>query len=137
LKSLIRALGCVGLMALTAFSQGQTRTAPKKAPSAFVPLPKDIQCAVQGMSFRSTVGNNGELVNTGGSVEGLTCKMVGTAPTQEKEVPLAATEISNGMLPTKDFGNFKLTPVNDINSTVIGISIRRDKLPSFREFLQK
>lgn len=144
LKSIIRALGCGSVMALTAFPQGQTKTAPAEskktaattATSAFVRMPKDIQCTIQGMSFTSTVGKSGELVNTGGSVEGLTCKIAGAAPAQEKEVPLAATEISNGMLPTKGFRKFKITPVNNINSAAVGISIRRDKLPAFRKFLQ-
>ncbi len=103
----------------------------------FVPMPQDIQCSVQGMSFMMAAGKNGELPNIDGSVRGVTCWLPGKTPEQKKDVPLVSTKITDGMLPTKDFGDLKLTTPRNLNSPAIGIAIQSDKLQLLREFLQK
>jgi hypothetical protein len=115
------------------------KTTPATATAAplFVPMPKDIQCELSGMSFRSVVGANAQLTETSGSVDGVTCWITGKTPEQKKDVPLASTEITRGIISTKDFGKLRITPVNSIYSAAVSIAIRRDKLPSFRAFLQK
>jgi len=113
------------------------KTTPANTAPVFISMPKDIQCDVQGMSFRSVVGENGQMVNTDGSVDTVICWITSNSPEQKKEIPLASTAITGGMLPTKDFGKLKVTPANNINSAGLSIAIRRDKLQSFREFLQK
>jgi hypothetical protein len=134
----ISALSGVLLASMLSGQQALAQQAtPAKAAPVFVPLPKDIQCTVQGMSFRSVVGDKGQLINTDGSVDGLTCWVAGKTPEQKNEIPLASTEITRGMLPTRDFGKLKITPTNNINSVGVSIAIRRDKLQSFRAFLQK
>ncbi len=122
------------LIGQPAFAQ---KTTPANTAPVFIPMPKDIQCDVQGMSFRSVVGENGQMVNTDGSVDKVICWITSNSPEQKKEIPLASTAITGGMLPTKDFGKLKVTPVNNINSAGLSIAIRRDKLQSFRAFLQK
>ncbi len=129
------------LLGQQAFAQTAQKAAPVKAAPMFVPLPQDIQCSLEGMSFRSTVGKNGELVNTDGSVEGVTCWLVKSVvqvapdPSQKKAIPLASTTITNGMLSTKDFGAFKLSPTNNLYSTATGIAIRNDRVQPLRNFL--
>jgi hypothetical protein len=83
------------------------------------------------MSF----GKNGVMVTNVNSVEQVTCQIAGNSPGTEKEIPLAATKVVNGMLPTKSFGNLKLK-TESIN-TGVTIAVRRDKLQSLRDFLQK
>ena len=112
-------------------------TTPPKATPVLVPMPKDIQCELSGMSSRSVVGANAQLTETSGSVDGVTCWITGKTPEQKKEVSLASNGITRGMLTTKDFGKWKVTPQNSMSSSGLSIAIRRDKLPSFRAFLQK
>ncbi|MDR3677002.1 MAG: hypothetical protein P4N24_16045, partial [Acidobacteriota bacterium] len=113
------------------------QTSPSKASPVYVPLPKDIQCSVQGVSYRSEVGANGQMVNTSGSLGGVTCWVTGKTPEKKKEIPLVSTGIVRGLVTTKDFGKLKITPANNIPSSGISIAIRSDKLPALRAFLQK
>lgn len=112
-------------------------TAPVKAAPVFVPMPKDIQCELSGMSFRSAVGANAQPTETSGSVDGVACWITGKTPEQKKDVSLASNDITRGMLTTKDFGKWKVTPLNSVNSSGLSIAIRHDNLPSLRAFLQK
>lgn len=127
------------LLASTLISQQAyaQSTTPAKAAPVLVPMPKDIQCELSGMSFRSVVGANAQLTETSGSVDGVTCWITGKTPEQKKDVSLASNDITRGMLTTKDFGKWKVMPQNSINSSGLSISVRRDKLPSLRAFLQK
>jgi len=114
------------------------KTAAGKSSAAvpmFVPMPKDIQCELNGVSYRSVVGANRQLNNTSGSVDGVTCWVSGKSPEQKKDIPLVSSTISDGMLQTKDFGNLKLSPTNNINSTATGMAIRSDKVQPLRTFL--
>lgn len=113
---------------------GAQKAKSSAAVPTFVPMPQDIQCSFQGVEFRSTVGKNGELVNTDGSVAGVTC-WNNKNPEQKKAISLASTKITNGMLSTKDFGDFKLSPSNSIYSTGTGVSIRSDRVQALRNFL--
>jgi hypothetical protein len=83
------------------------------------------------MSF----GKNGVMVTNVNSVEQVTCQITGNSPGTEKEIPLASTKVVNGMLPTKSFGDLRLK--TESISSGVTIAIRRDKLQSFRAFLQK
>jgi hypothetical protein len=119
-------------------AQAPQKTAAGKSSAAvpmFVPMPKDIQCELHGVSYRSVVGANGQLNNTSGSVDGVTCWVSGKSPEQKKDIPLVSSTISDGMLQTKDFGNLKLSPTNNINSTATGMAIRSDRVQALRNFL--
>jgi hypothetical protein len=101
----------------------------------FVPLPEDITCSLQGVYFTSAVG---EQNSTNGGAKGLTCWITGKKSKVKKiSVPLASTKITNGILPTKDFGNFKLSSNNNIMSPGMSVDIESDKVESLREYLQK
>jgi hypothetical protein len=110
-------------------------TTPVKATPVFVPMPKDIQCELSGMSFRSVVGANAQLTNTSGSVDGVTCWITGKTYEQKRGIPLASTEITRGMLSTKDFGKLMIAPQNSIASAGLSVSIRADMIKPLREFL--
>jgi len=120
----------------------ETKNAAVPAPGGnqvadvFVPVPEDVQCSVQGMYQLADIGPKGEVSKTRGSVKGITCWIVGSTPKHKRDVPLASTSITDGMLPTKDFGDFQITPTNNIYSSAVGIAVRRSKLQPFREFLQ-
>jgi hypothetical protein len=118
-------------------AQAPQKTAAGKSSAAvpmFVPMRKDIQCELHGVSYRSVVGAN-QLNNTSGSVDGVTCWVAGKSPEQKKDIPLVSSTITAGMLQTKDFGNLKLAPTNNINSTATGMAIRSDKVQPLRTFL--
>ncbi len=51
------------------------KTTPTSTAPVFVSMPKDIQCELSGMSFRSVVGANAQLTDTSGSVDGATCSL--------------------------------------------------------------
>ena len=92
------------------------------------------------MQFRSMVGPNGEMVNTDGSLNSLACwivdKQLKVDKPLKKDIPLASTKIIGGMLLTKDFGDFKITPVNSIYSNSFSMEIYNDKVQALRDFLQ-
>lgn len=101
----------------------------------FVPMPKDIQCELHGVSYMSVVGANGQMNNTSGSVDGVTCWILGKSPEQKKDIPIVSSTITDGILKTKDFGNLKLSPTNNISSAATGMAIRSDKVQLLRTFL--
>jgi hypothetical protein len=106
------------------------------AASGFVELPADIDCSLRGISYESRVGANGQMVSTAGSVQGVTCWMT-NSPNNKKEIALAATTIANGMLPTKEFGDLQITPINSLTSVGVFMAIGSDKLQAFKDYLQK
>jgi hypothetical protein len=134
-KSMI--IGLVLVLSLLVISgiPGTQTFAQQPAPG-FVPIPDDINCSVQGMSYRSSVGQGGQMVNTSGSATGVTCWM-SRSPNVKKPIPLASTTMTDGMLPTKDFGNLQITPVNSITSNGLYMAIGSDKVDSLREYLHK
>src|ERR1022692_2517631 len=98
------------------------KTAPTSTAPVFVPMPKDIQCELSGMSFQPVVGANAQLSNRSGSVDGVTCWVTGKTPEQKKDVSLASNDITRGMTTTKDFGKWKVTPQNSIYSSGLSIA---------------
>ena len=112
-------------------------TAPARSTTSegFVYLPEEIRCSLKGLNYRSMVGSNGELANTNGSVSGITCHASGKSEGPEKQIDLALTEITGGMLPTKQFGNLLIQPVNSLTSSGLSIAIERRKLNALRKFL--
>lgn len=135
----------VVLLAAQACLSGQQPALPSTAAARFatadihVPMPKDIQCAFKSIRTEGIVGS-GEMVKLNGSVSGFFCWIVAKGSESAKEVPLASTEITDGVLPTKSFGMFHVAEVgsadNRAGSFHEQISILRDKLPSFRAFLK-
>jgi hypothetical protein len=138
MKLKITALRCV-LLVVTVLSQDALAQTAQKAAPVFVPMPKDIQCSARHLkvSIKLTVdGKSGSMVevNTPTSAEGITCAISGSSPGHKKEVPLASTKITRGMLPTKDFGDLKITITGNSGTR---IAISSDKLQSFRDFLKQ
>jgi hypothetical protein len=123
------AIICLGQQSLA------QKTTPVSTHPVFVPMPDDIQCWMEGVQSQFSFGANGETEGTVVSVREVICQIAGQSP-PGKEIPLASTEVTHGMLSTKDFGGWKLTRGKDPSSG-IKIAIRRDKLQSFRAFLQK
>jgi hypothetical protein len=106
----------------------------QKAAPGFVSMPSDISCSIKGMSFMAMVGANGQLVQTDGSANGMTCALTGKSA---KDIALASHSIKDGRLPTKEFGNLQIDPTNNLNSTSVYIAISKDKLKAFRDYLLK
>jgi peptidyl-prolyl cis-trans isomerase C len=107
----------------------------------YVSLPDDIRCAVQELQFSGTSKTTGriegsQLGDMNGSVAGVKCGKAGGS--KVKDIPLAATALTGGMLPTKDFGNVQIIMVMSLkNGSRIDVAIGKDKLQSFREYVQK
>ncbi len=108
---------------------------PSTAVPAFVPMPRDIQCSLQGLSFMSVVGANGKLENTNGTIGGLSCWIAAKGEDQKKEIPLASGEVLHDVITTKDFGKLKIAPQNSVSSAGFSLSIRADKIKPLRSFL--
>ncbi len=101
---------------------------------AFVEIPDDIGCSISCMQYEMIVGSN----ETNGSVKAVTCWIKGGNPVQKKDIPLASTEITHGMLPTEQFGNLKITgSANLMSEEGLSMAIESSKVKSFREYLQK
>jgi hypothetical protein len=115
-------------------STGQS--AAKEGPVTMVSIPDDIGCSVKGMQIMSMIGSNGETNNTSGSVKGVTCWIKDKKPVK-KDIPLASETITDGMLPTKRFGNLQISQENNINSNGLYMAIGSDKLKAFRDYLQQ
>jgi len=95
------------------------------------PMRANLRCLLQGVSYESTVGSNGRLINTAGSVDSLLCAYSGGA---QKSVPLVSGDIENGMLKTKDVGNIKIQFGNSLNGNSATMYMRssdQDKLVAF------
>ena len=113
--------------------------APAKMPSTpapvFVPLPKDIQCSLQGLSFRSVVGAHGQMENTNGTVDSLNCWIAAKGEGQKTDIPLASNDITHEIIATKDFGKLRMAPQNSVSSAGFSLSIRADRMKALRAFL--
>jgi hypothetical protein len=131
-STLFFALLAVVCMSQQVFAQ---KTTPTSAAPVFVQMPDDIHCLLHNLNFVMSFGKNGVMVTNVNSVEQVTCQITGNSPGTEKEIPLASTKVVNGMLPTKSFGDLRLK--TESISSGVTIAIRRDKLQSFRAFLQK
>ena len=126
---LLLALGCIGQQA---FAQQGT---PANQGSEFVPLPNDFRCSVD--TTINYANRNGELVTTIASAKKLTCQIIGKNHGRKKQIDLVSTEVTGGMLSTKDFGQMKLEVYGSGTNTGVTIAIHRDELQSLREFLEK
>jgi hypothetical protein len=128
-------------------------TTSANAAPVFVPMPDDIKCKMFGVNYSTVITADGSKASTTFSlVKKVTCHKTAESNftkvsrnvyirhlvTQEKEIPLASTKVTDGMLPTIDFGELELTCKTE-NQPDLGvrIAIRRDKLQSFRDYLQK
>ena len=66
-RSMIIGLILISFLSITSGLRGQQGFAQEKAPG-FVPMPDDIICYIEGISYRPKVGEGGE-----GYVKGVTC----------------------------------------------------------------
>jgi WD40-like Beta Propeller Repeat len=124
------------LLAQQALTQQPTPAKKPLTPApAFVPLPKDMQCSLQGVSFTSVVGARGQMENTNGTVESVGCWIVAKGEDQKKYLPLASNEIAHDIITTKDFGRLKITPENSVTSAGFSLAIRADAIRPLRAFL--
>ena len=78
-----------------------TASVPAAASAAFVPLPADIDCSVQGLDVVE-----GPTAWVAKSAAGLSCTMRGLAGT--KTVDFVSGTLTNGTASTKDFGEVRL-----------------------------
>lgn len=109
----------------------------RKAPApAFLPLPRDIQCSLQGLSYTRVAGAAGETANSNGAVQHVICWIAGKTPLQKKDLPLASNTITREFVLTRNFGRLRIAPTNSGASSGVAIAIRSDQLPSLRAFLQ-
>ena len=142
--SLKRSALFVVLLAVVCMSQqvvAQNAAAENRAP-VFVPMPADVQCHIVSGGTRFDAGsprtpsvNDDSVVLL--AVQKFSCHIAGKSNSGDKEIPLASTEVSDGLLRTRDFGELKLGDEGVASGSNISIAIRRDKLQSFRDFLEK
>jgi hypothetical protein len=97
----------------------------------YVPIrDSGAQCELRGF----TRSINAEQPEIPLSVKSMSCKGPGSG--KQKEVVLVSTKITNGMLPTKNFGNFRIDLGEEIMKDPV-VSIRRDMLQTFKASLQQ
>jgi len=136
------------VVVLTVFFVGQQafaqKTTPADAAPVFVTMPADIQCYIVSGGTRFEAGNTPPPRESGDSVvllavQELGCHIAGKNNSGDKKILLASTEVDDGILQTKDFGELRLGDAPDwvASSSGVRIAIRRDKLQSFRNFLEK
>jgi len=122
------------------------KTTPTNAAPVFVTIPADIQCYIVSGATRFEAGNTPPppIWGTDDSVvllvvQELGCHIAGKSNSDDKKIALASTEVTDGMLRTKDFGELRLGdgPGGVASGNGIRIAIRSDKLQAFRNFLQK
>lgn len=123
------------LLAPQALTQ-QPAPARKASAPAFVPLPRDIQCSLQGLSYTPAVGAANEAAEGNGAVEHVTCWIAAKTPVQKKDLPLASNTITRGVVLTRNFGRLRIAPTNGGTSSGVAIAIRSNQLPSLKAFLQ-
>jgi hypothetical protein len=119
-----------------AFAQ---KTTPPNPSAVFVPMPDDIQCILHGTN--TVTATQTGLVWSVDSVDTVSCSITGDSSVK-KAIPLDSIKVTAGMLRTKDFGELKVGIIVDTSQGVprfgsYSIDVRRDKLQSFRDFLQK
>jgi hypothetical protein len=108
-------------------------TTPESTPPVFVPMPDDIQCGFHDATREMHFDKSGDMVGAVVSVKKVTCQIAGQ---NSKEIPLASTDVTDGLLSTKDFSEWKLTTGSG-PSSAISIAMRGEKLQSFKAYLQK
>jgi len=97
----------------------------------YVPIrDSGAQCELRGF----TRSINAEQHEIPVSVKSMSCK--GPGSRKQKEVILLSTEITNGMLPTRNFGDLRIDLGEEIMKDPV-VSIRRDMLQTFKAFLQQ
>jgi hypothetical protein len=137
---IVLAVICIGQQVIA------QETTPVNADQVFVPLPDDIDCTLGKVTITHTAVNDPVkglvLVNSVDIVEVVTCHITGNSSARVKDIPLASTKVTDGMLRTKDFGDLKLSVNMGTSNGVpyfksISKAIRPDKLQSFRAFLEK
>jgi hypothetical protein len=129
---ILLAVICIGQQAVA------QHTTPSNPGSEFVPLTGVVLCNLT--DIRMAISNqNGELVTTLSSVKKVTCQITGKNHGRKKEISLLSTEITNGMLSTREFGLMKLEAHGSGSNpaAAITISVRPEMLQSIRDFLQK
>jgi hypothetical protein len=145
--SLKRSALFVVLLAVVCISQRvfAQKTTPANAAPVYVPMPADIQCYIvsggdrfEAGTPRTPPGQNDDSVVLL-AVQEVGCHIAGKGNSDNKKIPLASTQVTDRMLRTRDFGELKLgdDPDGVAWGNNIKIAIRRDKLQSFRDFLQK
>ncbi len=122
---------------LTPQARTQQPMPARKAPApAFVPLPGDIQCSLQGLSYTPVAGATGGTAGGNGAVEHVTCWIATKTPVQKRELPLASNAVARGFVLTRNFGRLRIAPTHGGASSGVAIAVRSDQLPSLRAFLQ-
>jgi len=129
-------LGFIQFCALSGANALAGQAAAPSAVPAFVPMPPEIQCRLDGVTRRPTDETSGRLVRIDGTMGSLRCWIGAKFIDLPVEIPLASSEIENGMLATRDFGKFKIVGVIDENGKA-KLAIHRERLSGFRSFLQK
>lgn len=135
----------VVLLAVACMTQqvvAQNAGSANQAP-VFVPMPADVQCFIVSGGTRFEAGrprapsvNDDSVVLL--AVQKFGCHIAGKSDSGDKEVPLASTRVSDGLLRTREFGELKLGDDEGVSwGNNISIAIPRDKLQSFRDFLEK
>ena len=143
--SLKRSVLFVVLLAVVCMGQqvvAQNAASANRAP-VFVPIPADVQCYIVSGGTRFAAGsprtpgeNDDSVVLL--AVQKLGCHIAGKSNSGDKDIHLASTAVSDGLLRTRDFGELKLGDEGGVASgSNISIAIRRDKLQPFRDFLDK
>ena len=138
----------VAVLAVICISQQALaqKITPVKAPPVFVTMPADIHCYIVSGGSRFEAGDTPPppLWGTEDSivllvVQEIGCHIAGKSNATDKTIPLASTEVTDGLLRTKDFGELRLGdgPDGVASGNSIRIAIRRDKLQAFRAFLDK
>ena len=121
------------------------KTTPANAAPVYVPMPADIQCYIVSggdrFEARGTPAPSGQNEDSVVllAVQEVGCHIAGKSNSGDKKILLASNQITDRMLRTKDFGELKLgdDPDGVAWGNNVKIAIRRDKLQSFRDFLQK
>ena len=111
-------------------ASGQTPAAPVASTAHpaqagdFVSLPQDINCFLASQRLGIEGGTK-----VSGSVDSVTCAITGG---QNKDLPLASHEVSNGVIETSSFGELRVSPAGPFQ---FAIAIHPDKIEALREFL--
>ena len=130
---------CAALALASSISAQQHATTPKPPAAApiYVPLPEDIQCSFQELSFTKATGTAASPVYPDGTLKALSCWLVGKPPEQRHEIPLASQRITHGVFLTTGFGSIRVTPASGQTSAGPNIAIRRESLAAFRAYLAR
>jgi ankyrin repeat protein len=98
---------------------------------AYLAMPRDIDCSIQGASFYAVSDQYGK-VHSEGSVRSVTCKLSSGRP---KEIPLASQSFKDNRLLTSSFGYFYVD-IPDYTTPQAVFKVRQDKVDALRDFLR-